>query len=96
MSNININSNKPSPLKSLLVCAAALLFASIASALPSTGGGNMLATPGVTFQTAGSTLSFTAPDKAIINWNNFGSGADAIAAGETVAYRLPKKTEIML
>ena len=56
----------------------------------------MLATPGVTFQTAGSTLSFTAPDKAIINWNNFGSGTDTIATGETVAYRLPSSTASIL
>jgi len=96
MSNININSIKSSLLKSLSVIALALLFASAASALPSTAGNNMLATPGVTFQASGNTLTFNAPDRSIINWNNFGSGTDTIALGETLAYNLPSSAASIL
>ena len=96
MSNININSNKPSVLKAVLIASLVALSASFSFALPSTGAANMQTTSGVTFQVNGNTLSFTAPDRSVINWNNFGSGTDTIAAGDTVSYRLPSASSSIL
>jgi hypothetical protein len=41
MSNININSNKPSVLKAVLIASLVALSASFSFALPSTGAANM-------------------------------------------------------
>jgi len=73
----------------------ALSFAKI-FAVPSTAPTNMQVTPGVTFQLAGSTLSFTAPDRSVINWNNFGSGTDTVAAGDVISYKLPSASSSIL
>jgi filamentous hemagglutinin family protein len=68
-----------------------------ALALPSTGSNNLMTTPGVSFsQTTAATLTFNAPDKAILNWNNFGSGNDYIAAGDTIQYFLPNAASSVL
>lgn len=73
----------------LLTSILFFIFAASAAALPGTGATNLQTTTGVTIAQSGNTLAFTAPDKAILSWNNFGSGADAIAVGETIQYNLP-------
>lgn len=73
----------------LLASILFFFFAASAAALPGTGATNLQATPGVTFTQSGSTLAFNAPDRAILNWNNFGSGADQIAVADTIRYNLP-------
>jgi filamentous hemagglutinin family protein len=93
--NNNINSNNSSRLFKSALLIAALAFAK-AFAVPSTAPTNMQVTPGVTFQLSGTNLSFTAPDRSVINWNNFGSGSDAIAAGDVISYRLPSSGSSIL
>lgn len=71
---------------------AALVFGVLVPsgrALPNTGTWNLQTTPGVSVDIQGNTAVFTAPDRAILNWNNFGSGTDTISAGETLNYVLP-------
>ena len=71
-------------------------FAATAAALPSTGATNLQTTSGVTIGQSGNTLTFTAPDRAILSWNNFGSGTDTIAAGDTIQYNLPSARATVL
>ena len=94
MTNTNNNSN-PS-LKAFLFAVVAICIAPFVSALPSTGAANLQTTPGVSFQTSGSTLSFTAPDKAILNWNAFGSGTDNIGMADTISFNLPNASSSIL
>ena len=93
--NNNINSNNSSRLFKSALLIAALAFAK-AFAVPSTAPTNMQVTPGVTFQLSGTNLSFTAPDRSVINWSNFGSGSDTIAAGDVISYRLPSSGSSIL
>lgn len=93
--NIIINSRNNSRLIKSVMLLAAFSLAKL-FAVPSTAPTNMQVTPGVTFQLSGSTLSFTAPDRSVINWNNFGSGTDTIAAGETISYKLPSSSSSIL
>ena len=86
MSNTN---NQTSLKNGLLFSILFFFFAASAAALPSTAATNLQATPGVTFDQIGSTLTFNAPDRAILNWNNFGSGTDQIAVADTIRYNLP-------
>ena len=93
--NTNINSKNSFRLFKNALFVAMLAFAK-AFAVPSTAPTNMQTTPGVTFQLSGTNLSFTAPDRSVINWNNFGSGTDAIAIGDTISYRLPSANSSVL
>lgn len=86
MTNHNLTSNLKN---GLLQAVLFFIFAASAVALPGTGSTNLQTTPGVTFSQTGSTLTFNAPDRAILNWNNFGSGADQIAVADTLRYNLP-------
>jgi len=83
------NQNKLTTMNNLLSVALFFAIAIRALALPSTGSNNLMTTPGVSFSQSGGTLTFTTPDKAILNWNNFGSGTDTIAVGDTLKYDLP-------
>ena len=83
-------------MNNLLSVALFFAIAVRALALPGTGSNNLMTTPGVTFSQTGSTLTFTTPDKAVLNWNNFGSGGDLIAAGDTLKYVLPGSTASVL
>lgn len=76
-------------LRSLLGVALLLCVGSNLSALPSTGATNLQTTNGVTFAQSGNTLEFNTPDRAVLNWNTFGSGTDTIGLLETVRYTLP-------
>jgi len=68
----------------------------VAWALPSTGVSNLQTTPGVTTNTNGNSLSIIAPNKSILVWQNFGSGTDTIAFGDTVNYALPSTNSSVL
>lgn len=94
MTNTNNNSN-PS-LKAFLFAVAAICFAPFVSALPSTASTNLQTSPGVSIQTSGTSLLFTAPDKAVLNWGAFGSGADAIGLADTIAFNLPNASSSIL
>ena len=94
MTNINNNSN-PS-LKAFLFAVLAVFVAPFVSALPSTASTNLQTSSGVSTQVSGPTLTVTAPDKAILNWNAFGSGSDNIGFADTVAYKLPTSSSSVL
>ncbi|MBI5766603.1 MAG: filamentous hemagglutinin N-terminal domain-containing protein [Verrucomicrobia bacterium] len=73
-------------------------------ALPWTSSTNLTTTSGVTSTQAGTTLSFTAPDKAVLSWVHFGDGftdatftsASPISAGDTINYILPSTSSSVL
>jgi filamentous hemagglutinin family protein len=65
-------------------------------ALPDVASTNLTTSSGVTTQVVGTTLNVTAPDKAILTWQAFGSGASSIAAGDVINYFLPSATSSVL
>jgi filamentous hemagglutinin family protein len=66
-------------------------------ALPDTAATNLTTSAGVTTQVVGTTtLNITAPDKAILTWQAFGSGASTIAAGDVINYFLPSSSSSVL
>ncbi len=65
-------------------------------ALPGITNANLQTSAGVTTDVAGNTLTVTGPNRAILSWQNFGSGADAINAGDTINYVLPNATSSVL
>lgn len=82
--------NNQTSLKNGLLASILFFFSAVAAiALPGTGANNLQTTSGVTFDQSGPTLTFTAPDKAVLNWANFGSGTDAIGLTDTIKYNLP-------
>ncbi len=58
-------------------------------ALPGTGSTNLQTTAGVTTVVSGSELTITAPNRAVLTWQTFGSGTDTIGAADTLNYVLP-------
>ena len=92
----NTNNKSNSFVKAVFAAFSIFCFASLGFALPSTAETNLQATPGVSFATSGPTLSVTAPDRAVLNWNAFGSGANQISAGDTIAYNLPNSNSSIL
>lgn len=88
--------NQTSLKNGLLASILFFFFAVAAIALPGTGASNLQTTSGVTFDQSGPTLTFTAPDKAVLNWTNFGSGADAIGLTDTIKYNLPSSKASVL
>lgn len=64
--------------------------------VPSTAATNLQTTAGVTVTANGNTLSFTAPDKAVLTWQAFGSGTDTIGLTDTLNYVLPTKNASVL
>lgn len=65
-------------------------------AVPSVTSTNLQTTAGVTVAANGNALTFTAPDKAVLTWQAFGSGTDTIALGDTLNYVLPTKNSSVL
>ena len=90
----NINSSKLFKVFALLAVLAA--FSSQSGAVPSVASTNLQTTPGVSITQQGNTLNFNAPDRSVLNWNNFGSGADAINAGDTLSFVLPNSNASIL
>lgn len=74
-----------------------LVFASaVAWALPSTGAANLQTTTGVTTSVLGSELTVTAPNRAVLTWQAFGSGTNLIGAADTLNYVLPSTSSSVL
>ena len=93
MNNMNPTNNiKNGLLTGILYC----MLISSAVALPGTGTWNLQSTPGVTTDLQGQSLVIASPDRAILNWNNFGSGTDSISLGETINYVLPGSSASVL
>jgi hypothetical protein len=67
-----------------------------ASAVPGIASTNLQTTAGVTVTGTGNSLNIVAPNKSVLTWQNFGSGADAIAAGDVLNYTLPTKNSAVL
>jgi hypothetical protein len=81
------------------VLASLMVFVFVvghAFAVPSTLATNLQTTAGVTVTGAGNSLSIVAPNKSVLTWQNFGSGADNIAAGDVLTYTLPSRTSSVL
>lgn len=70
-------------------------FASV-FAVPGITSTNLQTTAGVTVAGAGNTLNITAPDKAVLTWQAFGSGADTIGLSDVLNYALPSKNSSVL
>lgn len=68
----------------------------VAWALPGTSASNLQTTTGVTTVATGNTLSVTAPNKAVLTWQAFGSGTNTIGVGDTVSYTLPDNKSSVL
>lgn len=85
--------NKQTKLITIIMFVAACVNA---WALPSVTPANLQASAGVVTDVTGGTLTITAPNKAILSWQNFGGGTDTIALGETVAYTLPSASASVL
>lgn len=75
----------------VFVFAVASVFA-----IPGITSTNLQTTAGVTVTGAGNTLNITAPDKSVLTWQAFGSGADTIAITDTLNYALPSKNASVL
>ena len=90
MNNNNYNNNTGSIIAKMVLLVAFLLGATATTwALPSVAATNLQSTTGVVTAVNGTTLNVTAPDRSILSWQNFGGGADLIAAGDTISYVLP-------
>jgi filamentous hemagglutinin family protein len=65
------------------------VFTATALALPSTDPTNLQTSAGVTVLQATNALTITAPNRAVLNWTNFGSGTDTISRSDLLTYQLP-------
>ena len=92
--------NKPNYMTKLLnhfySVAVFISIAATAFALPGTSATNLQTTTGVSTTNSGGTLSIVAPNKSVLTWQNFGSGADAIAVGDTINFTLPSVSSSVL
>lgn len=75
----------------VFVFAVASVFA-----VPGITSTNLQTTAGVTVTGAGNTLNITSPDKGVLTWQAFGSGADTIALTDVLNYALPNKNSSVL
>ena len=75
----------------VFVVAVASVFA-----IPGITSTNLQTSAGVTATGVGNTINVTAPNKAILTWQAFGSGADSIALGDSINYALPSKNSSVL
>lgn len=91
------NTNNQRNLKNKLLSSILFFFFAVtAFALPGTSATNLQTTTGVSATASGATLSITASNKSVLTWQNFGSGADAIAAGDTINFALPSVSSSVL
>lgn len=66
-------------------------------ALPDSTSANLTTSSGVTVQPVGTTtLNITAPDKAVLTWQAFGSGTSLINTGDVLNYFLPSANASVL
>lgn len=75
----------------MFVFAVATVFA-----IPSITSTNLQTTAGVTVTGAGNAISIIAPNKSVLTWQAFGSGADSIAVGDSINFALPSKNSSVL
>lgn len=75
----------------VFVFAVASVFA-----IPGITSTNLQTTAGVTVTGAGNTINITAPNKSVLTWQAFGSGADSISLGDAINYALPSKNSSVL
>lgn len=84
----------------LSMLSAVFLLVSVttprALAVPSTAATNLQTSAGVNTALTGNTLTITAPNKSVLTWQAFGSGADSIAVGDTISYALPSNSSSVL
>jgi filamentous hemagglutinin family protein len=73
-----------------------VLATGTAFAIPSVATTNLQTTAGVTATGVGNTISITAPNKSVLTWQSFGSGADSISLGDAINYALPSKNSSVL
>lgn len=73
-----------------------VIASAVAWGTPSTGAANLQTTTGVTTALQGGELLITAPNKAVLTWQAFGSGTDTIGASDTLRYALPNSTSSVL
>lgn len=92
--NNNKNTRNNSVWNKLIVLFC--LLATVAFGLPSIETSNLQATPGVTLSQAGTSLVVTSPNKSVLTWQNFGSGTDTIAVGDSINYTLPSSNSSVL
>ena len=91
------NTNNQRNLKNKLLSSILFFFFAVAAfALPGTVATNLQTTTGVSTTISGGTLSIVAPNKSVLTWQNFGSGADAIAVGDTINFALPSVSSSVL
>jgi len=80
-----------------LITTTLFVFAAVVAwALPGTGAANLQTTTGVTTSVLGSELTVTAPNKAVLTWQAFGSGTDTIGAADTLNFVLPNSSSSVL
>ncbi|NBW33443.1 MAG: filamentous hemagglutinin N-terminal domain-containing protein, partial [Cytophagia bacterium] len=97
MNNNNTNTQSGSVFTKIAFLAALYLGAVTGVwALPGTGSTNLQTTAGVTTALSTGTLNITAPDKAVLTWQAFGSGTDTIGVSDTLNYALPSKNSSVL
>lgn len=96
--NNNNNNTQSGGIFTKIALFTALFLGAVAGvwALPGTGSTNLQTTAGVTTALNSGALVITAPDKAVLTWQAFGSGADAINASDVLNYTLPGKTSSVL
>jgi filamentous hemagglutinin family protein len=75
----------------VFVFAVASVFA-----IPGITSTNLQTSAGVTVTGAGNTINVTAPNKSVLTWQAFGSGADSISLGDSINYALPSKNSSVL
>ena len=91
------NTNNQRNLKNKLLSSILFFFFAVAAfALPGTIATNLQTTTGVSTTISGGTLSIVAPNKSVLTWQNFGSGTDAIAVGDTINFTLPSVSSSVL
>lgn len=96
--NKNNNNTQSGGVFTKIAFLTALILGAVtgAWALPGTGSTNLQTTAGVTTSVLGSELTITAPNKSVLTWQAFGSGANTIGAADTLNYVLPSSTSSVL
>lgn len=96
--NKNNNNTQSGGIFTKIAFLTALILGAVtgAWALPGTGSTNLQTTAGVATAVTGSELTITAPNKAVLTWQAFGSGTNTIGAADTLNYVLPSSTSSVL
>lgn len=95
---MNNNNTRNNSLFVKLLASLTVFVVAVASvfAIPSITSTNLQTSAGVTVTGVGNTINVTAPNKAVLNWQAFGSGTDNISIGDAINYALPSKNSSVL